>query len=210
MKTIGARIYALRKKLRFDQRHFGLLLGISQTHVSKIENNVEKPSNTLTLLICSRFNVNNEWLLHGDDDGNLNLKMFTFEENAEFEKERFETIVINYKKLYETATSDVKKEQYSQIIENVLETLTDDSYWYTNNMDVEPWRFHHMTYYLEIITSITRLVNHVRATLEENEDGNVYKSLYNINCERETKTDEIKNLIQKLVSNMCNDIDDKT
>lgn len=67
MNSIGERILSVRKKLKLTQTSFGEALGISQTHVSKIEKNIENPSETLLLLISNKFCINFTWLKTGEE-----------------------------------------------------------------------------------------------------------------------------------------------
>lgn len=60
--TLGERIAFVRKNNHLNQKTFAEMLGISQTHVSKIENSVENPSETLLLFISYKFAVNIDWL----------------------------------------------------------------------------------------------------------------------------------------------------
>ena len=66
---INERIRALRKALKLKQADFGKQIGLTQTSLSMIE----RGANTLTdkniRLICSVFNVSEEWLRTGD--GNM-------------------------------------------------------------------------------------------------------------------------------------------
>lgn len=62
---LGERIKFVRKNNKLNQTDFASLLGISQTHVSKIEKDVENPSETLLLLISFLFAVNIDWLKNG-------------------------------------------------------------------------------------------------------------------------------------------------
>lgn len=63
------RIRELRKKhLKLNQTDFGKRLGVSRDVIKNIElNALARPEQKLSLykLICSEFNVNEEWLLHG-------------------------------------------------------------------------------------------------------------------------------------------------
>lgn len=69
--TLGERIKFVRKNNHLSQIQFADLLGISQTHVSKIENGAENPSETLLLFISYKFAVNIQWLKseQGNYDG---------------------------------------------------------------------------------------------------------------------------------------------
>lgn len=60
--TLGERINFVRKNNKMSQSDFATELGISQAHVSKLEKDMEKPSETLLILIAHRFNINIEWL----------------------------------------------------------------------------------------------------------------------------------------------------
>ena len=65
------RIKNLRKKhLNMSQTEFGEKLGVSRSVINNIERNVlARPDQKLSLmkLICSKFNVNEEWLLNGTE-----------------------------------------------------------------------------------------------------------------------------------------------
>lgn len=60
--TLGERINFVRKTNKLNQMDFAKILGISQTHVSKIEHGIENPSETLLLFISYKFAVNINWL----------------------------------------------------------------------------------------------------------------------------------------------------
>lgn len=64
--TLGERIKYVRKYNKLNQVDFAKQLGISQTHVSKIEKNVEHPSETLLLFTSYMFAINIDWLKTGD------------------------------------------------------------------------------------------------------------------------------------------------
>ena len=60
--TLGERFKYVRKNNKFNQVDFAKILGISQTHVSKIEKGVENPSETLLRFVSYMFAINLEWL----------------------------------------------------------------------------------------------------------------------------------------------------
>ena len=66
------RIRFLRKDtLKMSQTAFGERLGVNRDVINNIENNrLSKPDQKLSLykLICSEFNINEEWLLNGTGD----------------------------------------------------------------------------------------------------------------------------------------------
>ncbi|MGN0612646.1 MAG: helix-turn-helix domain-containing protein [Porcipelethomonas sp.] len=66
--TLGERFKYVRKYNNLNQSNFAKVLGISQTHVSKIEKDVEKPSETLLRFVSYMFVINLEWLKTGAGD----------------------------------------------------------------------------------------------------------------------------------------------
>lgn len=69
--TIGERIKFFRTSHKITQKNFAIALGISQTHISKIENNEDNPSETLLHKIAAIGNLNFEWLTTGQ--GNMTI-----------------------------------------------------------------------------------------------------------------------------------------
>ena len=69
---IYERIRELRKKhLKMSMEAFGKRLGVSLDVISNIENNrLSRPEQKLSLykLICSEFNISEDWLLNGNGD----------------------------------------------------------------------------------------------------------------------------------------------
>ena len=66
--TLGERFKYVRKYNNLNQSNFAKVLGISQTHVSKIEKDVEKPSETLLIFVSYMYVINLEWLKTGAGD----------------------------------------------------------------------------------------------------------------------------------------------
>lgn len=73
MLTIGEKIKNIRKSNNLTQIEFAKSLGISQTHISKIEKNIEVPSNQLLTFISYRYCVNIDWLNNKSDEQTLEL-----------------------------------------------------------------------------------------------------------------------------------------
>ena len=65
MSTVNERFRDIRKELGFNQQQFAYELGISQTHISGIENGRDNPSKSLLKFLCAKFSVNEEWMLEG-------------------------------------------------------------------------------------------------------------------------------------------------
>ena len=62
MKT---RLKALRKELHLTQKEFAERLKISRNNIAGYESGSRDPSNAVVALICSVFNVNEDWLRYG-------------------------------------------------------------------------------------------------------------------------------------------------
>lgn len=65
MATVAERIKFVRKHFRLNQVDFASVIGISQTHISKIESGKDNASNKVLLAICSEFGINFDWLKDG-------------------------------------------------------------------------------------------------------------------------------------------------
>lgn len=69
---MNERIIELRKFLNLSQTDFGKQIGISKSSVSDIEIGRISISERTIISICSKFNVNEEWLKNGN--GNMFLE----------------------------------------------------------------------------------------------------------------------------------------
>jgi len=65
MDTVAKRIKLLRKLKKLNQNDFANIIGISQTHISKIESEKDYPSDKLLRLISEEFGISYEWLKNG-------------------------------------------------------------------------------------------------------------------------------------------------
>lgn len=62
------RLKQIRKTLKINQTNFAKQLGITQTAYSMIENGVNPLSDRYIKVVCSVFNVNEDWLRSGAGD----------------------------------------------------------------------------------------------------------------------------------------------
>lgn len=60
------RIKQIRKKLKMNQTEFGAEIGATQKMITTYETGTVIPDKTTRLLICSKFNVNENWLETGE------------------------------------------------------------------------------------------------------------------------------------------------
>ena len=63
--NLNDRIKLIRKKLGLNQEEFGKRLSITKASISRIEAGINNPSDQTVKLICSEFNVNEDWLRTG-------------------------------------------------------------------------------------------------------------------------------------------------
>lgn len=61
-KKYGALIKEIRKQNKLTQVQFANRLGVSQTHISKVENNTERASMPLRKLMCILYHIPGEAL----------------------------------------------------------------------------------------------------------------------------------------------------
>lgn len=59
------RIKAIRKKFNYSQQKFANELGISRGNIAAYEVGKNAPSDAVISLICTKFNINEEWLRYG-------------------------------------------------------------------------------------------------------------------------------------------------
>lgn len=105
------RIRELRKNhLKLSQTSFGEKLGVNRDVINNIENNrLARPDQKLSLmkLICSEFNVNEDWLLNGNEPMFVEPDTFSLDE---FMKQRNATdLEIEIVKTYFDLDPEIRK-----------------------------------------------------------------------------------------------------
>lgn len=68
------RLKELRKHLGLTMEEFGNNLGVRKTTISSLENGVNNITNQMAKLICTTYNVNEEWLKTGNGEMFLETK----------------------------------------------------------------------------------------------------------------------------------------
>ena len=63
---MNLRILEIRKQLKLSQEGFGLRIGLTKSAVSKIEKGENALTDKNIKIICSVFNVNEDWLRSGE------------------------------------------------------------------------------------------------------------------------------------------------
>ena len=77
---MNERILKVRTTLGLSQERFGNIVGISRSAVSNMESGRYNVTDTLCILICKEFNVNETWLFSGEGE------MFNEVNDNEFER----------------------------------------------------------------------------------------------------------------------------
>lgn len=67
-EEIGDRLWCIRKLNGLTQDQFADLIGIGTTGYGKWESGQHWPDLPILITVCSRFKVNFEYLIRGDDD----------------------------------------------------------------------------------------------------------------------------------------------
>ena len=80
--SINDRIKQLRKSLNLSQTDFGKKLGVSRDVINNLDRSVVDPKPLILEHICSVYNVNPDWLMHGT--GDMFLERDSGDEIAEF------------------------------------------------------------------------------------------------------------------------------
>ena len=77
---MNERLKSIRKSLSMTQKDFGAELGVSRDTYASYESGRVIPNNTFIQLMCSKFNVNEEWLRTGDVEMFIKTKRTTLDE----------------------------------------------------------------------------------------------------------------------------------
>lgn len=115
---MNERIKQIRKDKGLNQEDFGKRLGVTKTAISKMELGTYNVTDTMLKLICSEFNISEEWLRSGDGQ--------MFEQQTEQQKlmkytalllkdtdsiiaEAIKAFIITYEQLDETNKASLEK-----------------------------------------------------------------------------------------------------
>ncbi len=66
--TQGNRVKIIRQSLNLTLEKFGAKLGVQKSAINKIEKGDNKLTEQMSKLICREFNVNYDWLIHGEGE----------------------------------------------------------------------------------------------------------------------------------------------
>jgi phage repressor protein C with HTH and peptisase S24 domain len=74
METLGSRLYSRRKKLKLTQKELGQKVGVSHVTISQWEKDETSPKGKNLLFLSRVVGCNNEWLLTGKNDQNIDIQ----------------------------------------------------------------------------------------------------------------------------------------
>ena len=122
---VNKRIKIIRKDKKMTQEKFADFLGISFSHLSKIETNKSELQERIKFIICIKCGVNIKWLETGEGEKYSDTIIPT-EDQKELlsysEDELFQKFLALYKKLKE-ATSKKEQEQIGKFIVHIIDWL---------------------------------------------------------------------------------------
>ncbi len=124
-----------RKTLEITQDVFAESLGVTGGYISDLEKRKRMPSETLVLLICLKFGLSRNWLVHNDGEMFLQeanqeeelhphklkqvitwLKRWEIETKQKFEPEDFADPTIKIYEFYIESGEEVSKETFARLI----------------------------------------------------------------------------------------------
>lgn len=133
--NVNVRVFELRKYLKMSQEAFGTKLGVRKTAISKIEKGENNLTEAMFKLICSEFNVNEEWLRTGngevfvDSDSSILNQL-----SKEYSLDTLDVKIIeSFLKLSPEGRNEIKN--YLKSISLGLTNLESNSINETNNLD---------------------------------------------------------------------------
>lgn len=84
MSQVAERIKEIRSIMDVSQKLFTERLGVSRSHISKIETGAVNPSNQLIKSICREYGIREKWLREGK--GRIEKKPLTYKEVKELDQ----------------------------------------------------------------------------------------------------------------------------
>lgn len=183
MSNINERFKEIRIKLGYSQKEYAKEIGISQSHMSGIENNKYNLSTSLIKLICIKFGINEEWFRDGIGD--------IFVINKDFDTISKDEIL----KKYEVMKSMLEQFLYNQNENDIINIV--EAYSYFTSLITMNIGKDNKTKYLEYFKNF--IDNTEKLTFEtyglKNFNGSNYKTILNY---KDNSNDKIKKSIENL------------
>ena len=195
---IGDRIKKIRQMVKKNQKIFAEDLGLSQSHISNIENGNDKPSMTLIKLICLKYEISEEWLLSGhgsmspyetwdlSDDG-LYAKYATFKKEAEnlinkLTDEDRKHFVDAYCFFITIATGikleGDKRSQYNKLLYDIMDNFERLLFATTSYNDIFSTKKVNYHRFFDYVSTCYKLIEHMDRSIKD--ILNIYLSLFGL------------------------------
>lgn len=107
MNNENKRFKELRGTLQLSQEAFGDAIGLSKSGISNIENGIRKVTDQHIKLICSEFNVTEEWIRDGS--GEMLVQQTEFSLDGYAEKNKISPLEIDIIKSYMEVDENIRK-----------------------------------------------------------------------------------------------------
>lgn len=124
MIEINNRLYEIFNKCNIRQNEFANKIGVSQAYISKLfkDGSDKTPSDRIIKLVCSEFNVNEEWLRNGTGEMFIETSAVSLDDYARKNNiSEFETDVM---KLYMSLDEKLRTEFMNGLRELALKSAT--------------------------------------------------------------------------------------
>ncbi|PHV69232.1 Cro/Cl family transcriptional regulator [Sporanaerobium hydrogeniformans] len=119
------RVRFLRKNFKKTQKEFGEIIGLKQTSIADIEKGKVNITDRTVKLICSEFNVNEEWLRTGEGAMFNETTTMTLDEYAQ--KNNLSPLELDIMKAYMDIDRDTRLKFLSQIKNIFFKHATHDN-----------------------------------------------------------------------------------
>lgn len=113
--SVNSRFKEIRKALKQTQKQYAEELGISQAHLSNVENGKDNPSMPLIKLVCVTYGVNEEWLIDG--------KGTAFIKDNDFDTTTGEGLKVKYQTMKNFLEKQLA-EQYGENLDNIVQAYS--------------------------------------------------------------------------------------
>jgi transcriptional regulator with XRE-family HTH domain len=142
---VGEKLKAVRKHHKLTQKDVASAVGISESHLSNIENGRENPSLTLIKLFSYKYDVSEEWLLTYNNDFFDNAEYVHRDGSYEYsneEEESFVSVVNDTERMrqrFDSIRIRIEKLLLEQSQESDVRAIIDCFYYLESILNITPY-----------------------------------------------------------------------
>lgn len=187
--SVNSRFKEVRKILKQTQKQYAEELGISQAHLSNIENERDNPSLSLVKLVCVKFGVSEEWLT--EEKGEI------FSKNNGFDTVTDEGLRAKYQIMKDFLEKQIA-EQTGENLKNIVQAYSH----FVSLVTMPGLNEENQRNYLEAlcgINNVLELITYSSYMLKSVSDGN-YKALLQHKTKVDAGINKIDDDIKKALS----------